>query len=148
VLDAPLVGRILLVSLLLLLGAFGLFLRELDQGHTLAEARTVAVNVFVLVETVYLFNCRSLTHSFWSVGLFTNRWFWGGIGTMAALQLLFTYAPIMNRLFATAPIGLTEWLEIGAFSLFCGLVIGTEKRLRLGLAHRQAVRNLPGSGRL
>lgn len=148
VLDAPLVGRILLVSLLLLLGAFGLFLRELDQGHTLAEARTVAVNVFVLVETVYLFNCRSLTHSFWSIGLFTNRWFWGGIGTMAALQLLFTYAPIMNRLFATAPIGLTEWLEIGAFALFCGLVVGTEKRLRLGLARRQAVRNLPGSGRL
>ncbi|HET7776491.1 MAG TPA: HAD-IC family P-type ATPase, partial [Azospira sp.] len=50
-LDRPLVGRILLVSLLLLAGAYGLFLRELGQGHSLAEARTVAVNVFVLVET-------------------------------------------------------------------------------------------------
>ena len=130
VLDRTVVWRILLVSLLLLLGAFGLFLRELDQGHGLAEARTVAVNVFVLVEAVYLFNCRSLTQSFWSVGLFANPWFWGGLITMAVLQLFFTYAPVMNRLFATAPIGLSEWLEIGAFALFCGLVIGLEKRLR------------------
>jgi magnesium-transporting ATPase (P-type) len=136
VLDRALVGRILLVSLLLLLGAFGLFLRELEQGHTLAEARTVAVNVFVLVEAVYLFNCRSLSHAFWSMGLFSNRWFWGGIATMAVLQLLFTYAPIMNRLFATAPIGLEEWLEIGLFALFCGGVIGLEKWLRERLARR------------
>lgn len=129
-LDRALLGRILLVSLLLLLGAFGLFLRALDQGHSLAAARTVAVNVFVLVQMVYLFNCRSLSRAFWSMGLFANRWFWGGLGVMAALQLLFTYLPLMNRLFATAPIGLAAWLEIAAFALACGAVIGLEKRLR------------------
>jgi len=136
VLNGALLWRILLVSLLLLLGAFGLFLRELEQGHTLAEARTVAVNVFVLVETVYLFNCRSLTRSFWSMGLFSNAWFWGGMATMAVLQLLFTYAPLMNRLFATAPIGLEEWGEIGLFALACGALIGLEKWLRERLARR------------
>ena len=129
-LDRPLVGRILLVSLLLLAGAYGLFLRELAQGHSLAEARTVAVNVFVLVETVYLFNCRSLSRSFVAAGLFSNPWVWWGSAIMIGLQLLLTYVPLMNRLFATAPIGIAEWSEIIVFSLLCGLVISGEKRLR------------------
>jgi cation-transporting ATPase F len=68
ILDTALVWRIVLVSLLLLAGAFGLFLRELAQGNPLAEARTVAVNVFVVVEAMYLFNCRSLTRSALRVG--------------------------------------------------------------------------------
>ena len=129
VLDAHLIRRIVLVSILLLAGAFGLFLRELDQGHTLAEARTVAVNVFVMVEMTYLFNCRSLTRGFWSQGLFSNPWIWAGVGIMLGLQLLLTYAPVMNQLFQTAPIGLEEWLEIIVVAVLCSLVIAAEKWL-------------------
>jgi magnesium-transporting ATPase (P-type) len=127
VLDAGLIRRIVLVSLLLLGGSFGLFLRELEQGHSLAEARTVAVNVFVMVEILYLFNCRSLTHSFWSLGVFSNLWVWGGIGLMLVLQALLTYWPPLNAVFQTAPIGWREWLEILAVGLACSLLIGLEK---------------------
>ena len=130
VLDAPLVGRIALVAGLLLAGAFGLFLRALEQGHSLAEARTVAVNVFVMVQIFYLFNCRSLSRSFWSVGLFSNPWVWGGSGLMVGLQLLLTYWPPLNRLFHTAPIGGVEWLEIVAVAALCALVVALEKVLR------------------
>ncbi len=129
VLDTGLIRRIVLVSVLLLAGAFGLFLLELKQGHSLAEARTVAVNVFVMVEAAYLFNCRSLTQGFWKQGLFSNPWIWAGLGSMAALQLTLTYLPVMNRLFQTAPIGLAEWAEIIAVAVLCSLLIGTEKRL-------------------
>ena len=128
VLDASLIRRIGLVSVLLLGGAFGLFLRELQQGHTLAEARTVAVNVFVMVEMFYLFNCRSLSHSFWSVGVFSNLWVWGGIASMLGLQLLLTYWPPLNALFQTAPIGRVEWLEIAAVAWLCSLLIALEKK--------------------
>jgi len=127
ILDRPLLARIVLVSVLLLVGAYGLFLLELRQGNTLAEARTVAVNVFVVVETFYLFNCRSLTRSFVAVGLFSNPWVWVGSGIMLALQLLLTYLPAMNRIFATAPIGLAEWAAIVAWALFASLVVGAEK---------------------
>jgi magnesium-transporting ATPase (P-type) len=129
VLDSGLIRRIVLVSFLLLAGAFGLFLRELEQGHTLAEARTVAVNLFVMVEAAYLFNCRSLTQGFWKQGLFSNLWIWAGVGSMLALQLAMTYLPVMNRLFGTAPIGLTEWLEIGLVALLSSSVIALEKWL-------------------
>ena len=127
VLDGALIRRILLVSVLLLGGAFGLFLRALDQGQTLAEARTVAVNVFVMTEMLYLFNCRSLTRSFWSLGVFSNRWVWGGLAAMAFLQLLLTYWPPLNRAFQTAPIGLAAWSEIVAFAWLCSAVVGLEK---------------------
>jgi len=130
VLDAALIRRIVLVSCLLLAGAFGLFLVELGQGHTLAEARTVAVNVFVMVEAAYLFNCRSLTRGFWQQGLFSNPWIWAGLGSMIALQLAMTYLPVMNALFGTAPIGAAEWLEILAVALLSSLVVGLEKWLQ------------------
>jgi magnesium-transporting ATPase (P-type) len=131
ILDRPLIARIVLVSVLLLVGAYGLFLLELRQGHSLAEARTVAVNVFVVVEMFYLFNCRSLTRSFVSVGVFSNPWVWVGSGIMLLLQLLLTYLPVMNRLFGTAPIGVTEWGWIFLFGWLASMIVGAEKRLRL-----------------
>ena len=127
VLDGALIRRIALVSILLLGGAFGLFLRSLEQGASLAEARTVAVNVFVMVEIFYLFNCRSLTRGFWTLGLFSNLWVWGGIVAMLVLQLLLTYWSPLSSLFQTAPIGLRQWAEIIAYAALCSLLIGLEK---------------------
>ncbi|AXS81315.1 HAD-IC family P-type ATPase [Dechloromonas sp. HYN0024] len=129
VLDGHLIRRIILVSVLLLSGAFGLFLYELGQGHTLAQARTVAVNVFVMVQMTYLFNCRSLTRGFWGQGLFSNRWLWAGLSAMLGLQLLLTYWPPLNAAFQTTPIGWQEWLNISLFALLSSLIIALEKFL-------------------
>ena len=128
ILSGALVWRIVLVSVLLLAGSFGLFLLELQQGHTLPEARTVAVNVFVVVEAFYLFQCRSLAQPTLRAGLFSNPAIWVGVATMAVLQLLLTYVPLMNRLFATAPIGVAEWLEIFAVGVVSALVVGADKQ--------------------
>jgi magnesium-transporting ATPase (P-type) len=102
-------------------------MHTLEQGRPLAEARTVAVNVFVMVETVYLFNCRSLTRPFWQLGIFSNPWLWGGIAIMLALQLLLTYWPPLAAIFQTAPITLGDWLKIVAFALVASLVVALEK---------------------
>jgi len=132
ILDGVLIRRIVLVGLLLLVAAFGLFLRWRGLGASLEEARTVAVNVFVAGEIAYLFNCRNLRGPFWRCGWWSNPWFWGGIGAMVLLQALFTYLPVMNRVFASAPISLAAWLEIGAAALATALVVGLEKRLSQG----------------
>jgi len=53
-----------------------------------------------------------------------------GVGIMAALQLAFTYAPFMNRMFHSEPIGMVEWLLIlGVGAVIYGIV-GVEKWLR------------------
>mgnify|MGYP003675237412 FL=1 len=122
-------ARILLVSLILLAGSFGLFEWEQHRGASLEQARTVAVNVFVMVELFYLFNCRSFTRSMFSIGLFSNPWVIFGSLSMLALQLLFTYAPVMNRLFESAPIGWDSWWRILAIAAFAYFAVGVEKRI-------------------
>ena len=78
----------------------------------------------------YLFNCRSLTRSMFAVGLFTNRWLLGGVAIMIALQLAFTYVPLMNTIFHSAPIEATWWLAILGVGLAIYLIVEAEKWLR------------------
>ncbi len=130
ILTKPLLMRIGLVGLLLLAGSFSLYEWELAQGESAAAARTVAVNVFVFGEIFYLFNCRSLTHSMFRLGVLSNRWLLAGVGLMIVLQIGFTYLPFMNVAFATAPIGAGEWALVLAVGLVIYLVVGLEKWLR------------------
>lgn len=142
ILDRPLIIRICLVSLIMLLGAFGSFEWALGRGYTDDAARTVAVNVFVIVELFYLFNCRSLTKSMFELGLFTNRWIVAGVGAMLALQMAFTYVPTMNRMFHSEPIGWQAWWRILATGAAVYIVIGVEKWLRRRGDQRRRVRSV------
>jgi Ca2+-transporting ATPase len=129
ILTKHLVFRVCLVGCLLLAGAFGLFAWELSHGESLAKARTVSVNVFVCCELFYLFNCRSLSHSMFRVGLFSNLWVIFGVVGMILLQGLFTYWPPMQALFNTEAIGRNEWLLILSAGLIIYSTIGFEKWL-------------------
>jgi magnesium-transporting ATPase (P-type) len=93
----------------------------------------------VVVEIFYLLNCRSLTRSMFSVGVFSNRWVLWGIGTMLAAQFAFTYAPLMNRLFHTAPITGEAWLHILGVGLAGYAAVGTEKWIRARVARSGAM---------
>jgi magnesium-transporting ATPase (P-type) len=116
--------------MLMLAGAFGLFLLALERGAELAEARSIAVNVFVTIELAFLFNCRSLTRPLWRVAPFSNLWVWGGAAAMILLQALFTYAPLMQQLFGTAAIGAQAWGEIALVGLAALFIMEGEKALR------------------
>ncbi|HWQ05060.1 MAG TPA: cation-transporting P-type ATPase [Longilinea sp.] len=130
ILDSALIWRIVLVSLIILAGAFGLFEYELLRGASVEEARTVAVNVVIFVQILYLFNARSLTRSPFQLGFFSNPWAVGGSVLMVAIQMLFTYAPFMNRLFGSAPLSAVLWLDLLGVSLVAFVVIEVEKWLR------------------
>jgi magnesium-transporting ATPase (P-type) len=132
--DRPLLGRsvlrrIAVVSLLLLACAFGMFQWELAGGATMETARTVAVNVFVAIEAFYLLNARSFTRSPLALGLGTNKWVLGGCGLMMLLQLFFSYAPFMHRLFASAPLGPWQWVRVVGCGLAAYAIVEADKRL-------------------
>ncbi|VAW49410.1 Cation-transporting ATPase [hydrothermal vent metagenome] len=129
ILQGRLIFRIFLVGGLLFAGAFGLFKWALYQGASIEEARTIAVNVFAVGEAFYLLTCRSLKYSMFKLGLFSNPWIWGGIFAMAIAQLSLTYLPIMNQLFHTAPIALSDWLSIFAVGLIIYLAISGDKAI-------------------
>jgi Ca2+-transporting ATPase len=130
VLTAPLLIRIGIVGTLLCAGSFGFFGWALQAGKGEAVARTLAVNVFVLGELFYLFNCRSLRYSMFKIGLFSNPWVLGGSVIMVLLQIVFTYLPLMNKAFGSTPINLTEWLLCLGVGIIIYVVIELEKKIQ------------------
>ncbi len=130
ILKGQLIFRIVLVSFLLLMAAFGLFKLELlVRGENEALARTVAVNVFVFGEMFYLFACRSMQQPARRLGLFSNRWLLGGVALMALLQIIYTYAPVFNAVFESHPMGGFEWAMVLVASALILLVVAFEKYL-------------------
>jgi cation-transporting ATPase F len=129
-LSADIFKRIGLVSILLSIGAYGVFfwLRRL-QGTSVEEAQTAATTVFVLGETFYLFNCRSLTRSMFAIGPLSNPAALYGSAGMIGLQAFLVYNPLMNRLFHTRPLALQTWGAIVLFGVALYLIIELEKRL-------------------
>ena len=134
ILNGVLIWRIVLVSIIILAGAFGLFEYALSRGASLSEARTVAVNVIIFVEIFYLFNARSLNRSPFQLGFFSNPWVVGGAILMVLIQLLYTYAPFMNTIFSSAPIPLVLWLEVLVVGLAAYILVEFEKWLRRKLS--------------
>jgi magnesium-transporting ATPase (P-type) len=124
-----LVWRIVLVTAVIVTGALLLFLWEYHRdGDTLEEARTIAVNVLVMGELVYLFNSRFLLASSVSLrGFFGNRYAVLAVGVLIPLQLAFTYLPMMQTLFGTAAIDLAGWGRVLAFGAVLFLLVEAEK---------------------
>lgn len=122
-----LIVRTVWVGLLLALGVFGIFFYEINNGVSIEAARTAAVGVLVIGELFYLFNCRSLSRSMFALGVFSNRWLISGVLIMIFLQMLFTYSPVMNRFFHSAPITLDAWEGIFLIALLIYVIVEIEK---------------------
>ncbi|MBF6648197.1 cation-transporting P-type ATPase [Methylobacter sp. BlB1] len=111
--------RVLMVSVLFMVGSLGLFLWEIQRGSSLETARTMAVSSVVLSEMFYLINSRYIFRSVLSLeGLFGNRYVLLAIAACAGLQVLYTHAGPMQELFGSTDLSQEEWLKVvlsGAF---------------------------------
>jgi magnesium-transporting ATPase (P-type) len=128
--DGFMLWRILFVTVLMALASYGLFLWEQAQGADVTTARTVAVNALVVAEMFYLFNCRRLHSSILNrEGFLGNRLALQAIAFLLILQLGYTYLPLMQTLFHTAPISLAAWLRILVVGVLLLLIVEGEKAL-------------------
>jgi magnesium-transporting ATPase (P-type) len=142
-----LLARIVLVSLILLCGTFGLFLFERAQGASLETARTVAVNTLVTFEAVYLFNTRYLSRPALSWSAWTgNRIALLAVAGVVLCQLLFTYARPLQVLFATQAIDAAAWGRILLVAASVFFAVELEKWL-LHRRPRDAAAGARGGGR-
>jgi magnesium-transporting ATPase (P-type) len=113
--------RILFVSVILVIGTFGLFVWQLESGAGIEYARTVAVNTLVAYEIFYLFNSRFILEPVLNRdGLLGNRYVLLAVGLLVLFQLGFTYIPTMQSLFGTAALDLQTW---GAIILVASSVL-------------------------
>jgi len=147
--DEPLLSpyviwRLMFVSLLLLLAVFGLFVWERGSGAGIEAARTVAVNMLVAGEIVYLVNSRRILGSSCTLdGLLGSRPVLIAIVLVGLVQLLFTYVPLMQAAFDTVPIGWAAWARIALLAVLVFLAVETEKAVvrrqrQRGLGRRRA----------
>jgi Ca2+-transporting ATPase len=131
ILSKQLVIKIIVVGIFLCVSSFWLYRHALQDGVNEDTAKTLAVNIFVFGEMFYLFNCRSLKDSAFKIGFFSNRFLLLGVTLMMLLQLLFTYLPLMNQIFHSAPISLVHWGHIIGASFLIFIIVEIEKMLEI-----------------
>lgn len=128
ILSTFLIWRVVFITILLVACVFGLFILQRLAGTDLQTARTVAVNMLVLGEAVYLLNCRKLHSSAWNIKtLFGSKPVMIAIMVTIIFQLAFTYLPIMQHFFGTTAIDITQWLHIVLLALGVFALVELEK---------------------
>jgi len=122
------VWRVLMVSVLMMTGALGLFLWELNDGTSIETARTMAVNAVVAAEMFYLVNSRFILAPVVSLdGLTGNRYVLLAIAACIPLQIAYTHAPAMQAIFGSTDLKLLEWAKVVAAGLLVFSVAELEK---------------------
>ncbi|NMF99250.1 cation-transporting P-type ATPase [Aromatoleum toluolicum] len=133
------IWRVLMVSVLMMTGALGLFLWELAVGTSLETARTMAVNAVVVAEMFYLINSRYILAPVTNrEGLTGNRYVIVAIAACIPLQIAYTHAGFMHAIFDSTDLTLLEWGKVTAAGLLVFAAAELEKFVirRTGLAAR------------
>jgi magnesium-transporting ATPase (P-type) len=122
--------RVAFVGVALLVYTLCAFFWMKSQGASDALARTTAVNAITIGQVFYLLNSRYLLDSSLSVRAHLgNKYLPHGIGAVVLLQLLFTYAPPLQRLFDTQALPPSAWLWLLAGGFLFFLVVEVEKAI-------------------
>jgi magnesium-transporting ATPase (P-type) len=122
------VWRVLFVSVVMVAGTFGLFLREVTGGAPVAHARTVAVNTLAMFELFYLFSARYLLAPVLNrQGLTGNPYVLWLAALLLLFQFAFTYLVPMQRLFGTVAITGWDWMRIVLVAISVMLLVEAEK---------------------
>jgi len=130
ILSPFLLWRVVLVSVLFAIGAFGMFYWAKSRGLSEEAARTIVVNTVVVMEIFYLFSVRYLHGaSVTWIGVVGTPAVLIGVGGVALVQIAFTYVPVMQRLFGTADVGLVEGAVILAVGVALLLILEVEKKI-------------------
>ena len=128
ILDGFGIWRVVFVGIALLALTLWAFFWMKSQHASDELARAVAVNALVIGQIFYLLNSRYKLDSSLSLKAHLgNKYLATGVGAVAILQLLFTYAPPFQTLFETEaiPLWVWPWLFLGGLVFF--LVVEAEK---------------------
>lgn len=135
--DAPLltgelVWHIALVSSLFLFAVFGVFSYAVDRGYDQALAQTMAMNTLVVLEIFHLFFIRNIhgTSLTWEAVKGTKI-VWACIVVVTAAQFAITYLPLLQTVFGTRSVPLSEGLLIVAIGAVFFALIEIEKQMRI-----------------
>lgn len=82
----------------------------IEMGVPEQSARNQLLMLFVLMQNVHVFNCRSENDSAFRVPLSRNWVVVGGVATALGVHVLATYVPLMQRILRVEPLQMVQWL--------------------------------------
>ncbi len=133
-LGSELIWHIVLVSLLFLGGVYGIYTYAVDRGYPVEVARTLAVNMLVVLEIFHLFFIRNIygTSLSWQAARGT-RTVWITVAVVTVAQFAVTYVPWLQAVFGTGPVAFRDGVIVVALGAAFFAIIEAEKQLRLRL---------------
>jgi len=123
-----LIWRVALVSFVFLAAVLGVFFYSLGRGDELAMARTLVVNLIVVLEVFYLFNVRYLHYTSYSwKGLLGTPAVLSAVAVVIVAQAMFTYWPAMQALFDTRPLAFLDGVLVICIGMVMMAILEVEK---------------------
>ncbi|MEM7023209.1 MAG: HAD-IC family P-type ATPase, partial [Pseudomonadota bacterium] len=131
ILSGALLWRVVFVSLLFVLAAFGMFYWAEARGLPLETARTLVVNTIVVMEIAYLFSIRYVHSSAltWQ-GVLGTPPVLIGVTVVVLGQVAFTYLPAMHLVFDSRPVAVLDGLAVMCVGVALLVIVEFEKTLR------------------
>ncbi|NLK91125.1 MAG: cation-translocating P-type ATPase, partial [Clostridiales bacterium] len=114
--DEPILNRkmiigIALQSIAVAVTSFSAYWWGINRYGTnnILEARTIAFATLILSELLMVFSTRSSRYTALEIGIFSNKKLVQGVSLSFLLMLVVIYIPLLNPIFGTFPLGLSEW---------------------------------------
>jgi magnesium-transporting ATPase (P-type) len=100
------------------------------------SARNQLLMLFVLMQNVHVFNCRSEHESVFRVPLSRNWVLVGGVAAALGIHVLSTYLPLMQRVLRVQPLQFQQWAYplVLATSVLAVLELYKWQKARRGLS--------------
>ncbi len=108
--DKLMAQRIFLMAAAMMIGTLYLFGSYFKTDLT--KALTISLTTLAAFQWLNAWNCRSENKSIFQINPFSNKFLVAATILVIFLQLVLVYHPIMQKLFRTAPLELSEWIII------------------------------------
>ncbi|WP_216822984.1 HAD-IC family P-type ATPase [Aeromicrobium sp. A1-2] len=109
---------------------------QTPSDGALAEAQTLAVTALMFFQVFYLLMCRTLKQPIRSIGFFSNHYVFFGVGAVIVLQAAFVHVPVMQQVFSSSGLNLTQWMVAALAGAVVVPVVGLEKLVRRRRTHQ------------
>ena len=122
--------RIFAATVAFVAAVLGMYIWESQRRSSVKYLQTCAVNVLVMSQAAYIFNCRHLKKNLpLREFLCGNRLVYVGVGVVILFQALYTYAEPFQYLFGSVGLDVTSWLKIVGFAIAVQVGVELEKLL-------------------
>ena len=112
--DLSMLGRIVFAAIPMALGA--LFVFVLYSQNDILLGRTMTLVTLGMFQWFNAWNCRSDTKSIFQIGLLSNRWLLLALAIVFILQVLLLHVPFLQKIFATQPLNMYQWIFVAVIS--------------------------------